>query len=77
MSAPPSKPGRIPGQAVQAVRVLRIAARLAQPHTLAELATLEGVTPRTIRRDLDAIGAVYTLRRHGAHVSIAEEVPRG
>ena len=77
MSAPPSKRGRIPGRAVQAARVLRIAARLAQPHTLAELARLEGVTPRTVRRDIEVIEVVYTLRRHGAHVSIAGEVSRG
>lgn len=75
MSAPPSKSGRIPGRAVQAERVLRIAARLAEPHTLDELAASEDVTDRTIRRDLEVIGRVHVVRRHGARIWIEGEVP--
>ena len=69
LAAAPRAPHR--GVGSQAERVLRLALRLLrEPSTARELAAMEDVHPRTIRRDLEVIGRVCTVRRHGECIRV-------
>ena len=58
--------GRPRGQATQALRVLRVWQRLAEPCAIEDLAREEGVSVRTLRRDLAVIAQACELGRDDA-----------
>lgn len=71
-----SRPGRPVGTYTQAARVRRIEALLwsRERVSLVELAADAGVTPRTVRRDLDALReAGLGLRVEDCHASLTRE----